>query len=242
MILVSLTQKSSIDFRFNFSEMSLINYSALFRNLNFLSLFKNSSIVVFFACTLNSLIASMAGYAFAKKWIWAKEKIFWIYLMTLIVPGQAIIVPLFIIMNKLGILNTHVVLFLPIINAFGVFLTRQFMESLPDDLLDAAKIDGCNEPRIFFNVVLPLVKPVIISLTIFTFITSWNDFLWPLISTTSSSMYTLTLGLSTLQSNYLTNYGLLLAGSTVIFLPPFILYSILQKQFIEGVALSGLKG
>ena len=131
---------------------------------------------------------------------------------------------------------------LPILNAFGVFLMRQFMENVPDELIEAARIDGCGEIRVFRSVVIPLIRPVIISLTVFTFITSWNDFLWPLVICTNQNMHTLTLAISALKGNYSTNYGLVMAGSMIAFLPPFILYIFLQKQFVEGIALSGIKG
>ncbi|QUI22811.1 carbohydrate ABC transporter permease [Vallitalea pronyensis] len=242
MVLTSFTQNTDIGLRFNFNEMNVVNYKALYRNFNFLNSLKNSIIVVSCACFFNCLIASMAGYGFAKKEFFLKEQIFWIYLITLMVPGQAIIVPLFIIMNKLDLLNTYTALFVPIINAFGVFLTKQFIEAVPDELLEAARIDGCGEIRSFFSVIIPLIKPVLISLTVFTFVTSWNDFIWPLVTVNNSKMNTLTLSLSLLQGNYSTNYGLLMAGTTVTFLPPFILYVILQKQFVEGIALNGLKG
>ena len=116
------------------------------------------------------------------------------------------------------------------------------MDSVPDELLEAAKVDGCPEYRIFIQIVIPLIKPALISLVVFTFVTSWNDFLWPLVSTTDSSMYTLTVSLSLLKTQYATNYGLVLAGAAVSFVFPFILYVFLQKQFVEGIALSGIKG
>lgn len=242
MALTSFTQKRNINLDFDLAQMDFINYTALFRNYEFLNLFKNSIIVVVCACVLNCLISSLAGYAFAKKQFPLKEGIFWIYMITLMIPLQAILVPIFVIMNKLHLLNTHVVLFLPVINAFGVFLMRQFMEGIPEELLESARIDGAGEIRVFYNIIIPIIKPVLISLTVFTFATVWNDFLWPLVTITDSKMNTVTLGISLLQGNYTTNYGLLMAGSTVAFLPPFILYLILQKKFIEGIALNGLKG
>ena len=152
------------------------------------------------------------------------------------------LIPVFTIMKKLGLMNTYPALFLPIINAFGVFLMRQFMVSLPDELLEAARIDGCGENRIFISIVIPLIKSVIVSLTIFTFISCWNDFLWPLVIVTKPQMQTLTLAISALKGSYSTNYGLVMAGSTLTFLPPFVLYVFLQKQFVEGIAISGIKG
>ena len=184
----------------------------------------------------------MAAYGFEKKNFPGKEALFRVYLITLMIPGQVTMIPVFIIMNKMSLLNSYFALVVLIINAFGVFLIRQFMSSVPDELLEAAKVDGCPEYRIFLQIVVPLIKPVLVSLVVFTFVTSWNDFLWPLISTTDSSMYTLTVALSLLKTQYQTNYGLVMAGATVSFLFPFIMYVILQKQFVEGIALSGIKG
>ena len=116
------------------------------------------------------------------------------------------------------------------------------MEGIPDDLIESARIDGCGELGIFTRVILPLSKPVIVSLVVFTFITSWNDFIWPLVMITKDEMKTLTLGLSMLQNAYVSNYGLVMAGATLAFIFPFILYCVLQKQFVEGIALSGIKG
>lgn len=242
MIITSLRQTYTMELNFSLAGLNLNNYFTIFKNYDFAQYFTNSIIVVVCACTLNCLISSLAAYGFAKKKFAGKEFIFWIYLATLMIPSQVIMVPMTVIIRTLGIANTYPALFLPIINAFGVFLVKQFMENIPDDLLEAARIDGCGELRMFFRIVMPLVKPVLISLTVFTFISSWNDFVWPLISITKQSMGTLTLALSSLQGNYATNYGLVMAGATLTFLPPFILYIFLQKQFVEGIALSGIKG
>lgn len=242
MILTSFTQNRTITANFDFSAMSLSNYQNLFSNFSFFTYLKNSVIVVVCACLFNAIVASAAGYAFAKKQFPFKETIFWLYLATLMVPGQVILIPVFTIIRNLGLLDTYPALFAVILDAFGVFLVRQFMEGIPDELLEAANIDGCGELKTFTRIALPLSKPVLISLTVFTFITSWNDFIWPLILVTQDKMRTLTLALSTLQSNYGTHYGLVMAGATMAFLFPFVLYCFLQKQFVEGIALSGIKG
>ncbi|MEG2436434.1 MAG: carbohydrate ABC transporter permease [Ruthenibacterium sp.] len=242
MTLVSFTQKTTLDLNFNFAEFDFANYDRVFRNFNILVNFQNSVIVTVCACVLNCVIASMAAYAFAKKRFPFRDQLFALYLATLMIPGQVTLIPIFTIIKNLGLMNTYPALFLPIINAFGVFLIRQFMVNVPDDLLEAARIDGCGENRIFVSIVLPLITPVLVSLTIFTFISTWNDFLWPLVIATKPAMQTLTLAISALKGSYATNYGLVMAGSTLAFLPPFLLYILLQKQFVEGIALSGIKG
>lgn len=242
MMLVSLTQKTVLDLNFTNVTFSLINYDRVFRNFNLAVNLANSIIVTVSACVLNCIISSMAAYAFAKKRFPLRDKLFAVYLATLMIPGQITLIPVFTIMKKLNLMNTYPALFLPIINAFGVFLIRQFMVNIPDELLEAARIDGCGENRIFISIVMPLIKAVMVSLTIFTFISCWNDFLWPLVIVTKPQMQTLTLAISALKGSYSTNYGLVMAGSTLTFLPPFLLYIFLQKQFVEGIALSGIKG
>ncbi len=243
MILMSFTQSKTLELNLreiNFLDFS--NFQYVLQKIGFTRAFLNSAIVVFFSCFLNCIIASMAAYGFEKKNFPGKEIIFRVYLLTLMIPGQVTMIPVFIIMNRLNLLNTYFALIVLILNAFGVFLIRQFMESVPNELLEAAQVDGCPEYRIFLQIVIPLIKPVLISLIVFTFVTSWNDFLWPLVSTSDSDMYTLTVALSLLKTQYQTNYGLIMAGATVSFIFPFILYVFLQKQFVEGIALSGIKG
>lgn len=242
MMLVSLTQKTVLDLNFENSDFSFINYNRVFRNFNLAANLVNSIIVTVSACVLNCVISSMAAYAFAKKKFPFRDQLFNLYLATLMIPGQVTLIPVFTIMKKLELMNTYPALFLPIINAFGVFLIRQFMVTIPDELLEAARIDGCGENRIFISIVIPLIKSVMVSLMIFTFITCWNDFLWPLVIVTKPEMQTLTLAISALKGSYSTNYGLVMAGSTLTFLPPFLLYIFLQKQFVEGIAMSGIKG
>ncbi len=242
MILLSFTQSQSM--AFNWKEFSLnpVNYQYTLIKTGFARALWNSVVVVGLSCLLNCIMSAMAAYGFEKKPIPGKERLFGIYVATLMIPGQVTLIPVFIIMKSMGLLNTYTALILPILNAFGVFLVRQFMTSVPDELIEAAQVDGCPEPRIFMNIVLPLLKPVMISLTVFTFVTSWNNFLWPLVITTNKEMYTLTVALSLLKTNYNANYGLIMAGAAVSFVFPFVLYIFLQKQFVEGIALSGLKG
>ena len=184
----------------------------------------------------------MAAYGFEKKLFPGRDFIFQIYMITLMIPGQVTMIPLFVIMKNLGLLNTKTALIIPMIGAFSVFLVKQFVNGVPDELIESAKVDGCPEYRIFIQIVMPLLQPVMITLIVFTFISSWNDFLWPLIAATETETYTLTVALSVLKTQYQVNYGLIMAGSTITFIFPFILYVFLQKQFVQGIALGGVKG
>ena len=242
MLLTSLKQSYSLGLDFSLVGLSSKNYNTVFKNFEFAKYFTNSVIVAVLACVFNCFISSLAAYGFAKKNFVGRDAIFWIYLATLMIPSQVILVPMTVIIRTLHIANTYSALFLPLVNAFGVFLIKQFLENLPNDLLEAARIDGCGELNIYLQIIVPLIKPALVSLTVFTFITSWNSFIWPLISITNQNKNTLTLALSSLQGSYTTNYGLVMAGATLTFLPPFVLYLILQKQFVEGIALSGIKG
>ena len=145
-------------------------------------------------------------------------------------------------MRDLGLLNTHISLSLPVINAFGVFLIYQFIKGVPNDLMEAARIDGASDRRIFTSIIIPLIRPVLVALTVFTFLTVWNDFLWPLVSISDQQMTTVTLAVSNLQGAFAKRYGLVMAGATISFLIPLGVYLLLQRQFVEGVAATGLKG
>ncbi len=242
MVLASFTQSDSLYIRFSDIEWNLTNYEyALFKR-GFGRAFFNSVIVVVGSCLLVDLVAAMAAYGFEKKPVPGKEKLFSAYISTMMIPGQVTIIPMFIIINQLNMTNTYSALILPMVGAFGIFLMRQFMEGVPNELIEAAEIDGSGELRTFFTIVLPLAQPALITLTVFTFTSAWNNFLWPLIINTRSNMYTLTIAMSTLSSMNDTNYGLVMAGATLTFLAPFILYMVLQKQFVEGIAMGGVKG
>ncbi|MBN2553780.1 MAG: carbohydrate ABC transporter permease [Spirochaetales bacterium] len=237
-----LIRYSESSIGFEWQELTFENYRLILRSYNFLRYFGNSSVVVTVTCILNALVSSMAGYGFAKKSFPLRNVIFFILLITLMIPSQVIMVPLYLMMSRARLLNTYFALVMPLITPFGTFLMRQFIQELPDELIQAAVIDGARESAIFARIVLPMSRSALVALTIFTFITAWNSFLWPLIATTSDSMRTIILGLSVLKGNYSTNYGLVMAGAALTFLPPFIVYLLLQKRFVEGVTLSGIKG
>lgn len=241
MISTSLQDVKVLEFSFDPSSFTIANYQRLFTNYGFGQALITSTIVVVMACIVNAIVSSLAAFAFAKKKFPGSEAIFWSYIATMMVPLQVTLIPLFVMMRNLGLLNTHVSLALPVVNAFGVFLIRQFMNSLPDDIIEAARIDGASDFRLFRSVILPLIRPVLVALTLFTFLSVWNDFLWPLVITSTEDMQTVTLAAARLQGRYTTEYGLLMAGSAVSFFVPFLLYVVLQRQFVQGIAQTGLK-
>jgi multiple sugar transport system permease protein len=203
-----------------------------------------NSIFVGFAITVLSLFFSaLAGFGFAKYRFWGSKALFVAVLSTLMIPFQVIMIPLFIIVRNFGWLNEYAGLIIPAaISGFGVFLMRQFILSIPDELLDAARIDGASEPGIFWHVILPLCKPPLTALGIFTFLDSWNNLLWPLIVVTKVEMRTIALGLTEYQTVHGTSYHYLMAAATLATIPILIMFVLLQRQFIRGVLISGMKG
>ena len=186
---------------------------------------------------------SMAGYAFGRIDFPFKNAIFVLILSVLMVPGQIFLIPQYQIIQKMGLLDTIPALFMPnLFSAFGTFLLRQFFMSLPKELEEAAIVDGCGRFRIFGQIMLPLVKPGIVALAIFTIKFAWNDFMWPLIVNTSMEKMTLEPALSTLQGQYTTEYPMQMAGAVLAVVPLIVIFFLFQKQFIEGVAQSGIKG
>ena len=243
MLLMSFTQSTTT--KLHLQDIRLFdfyNYEFALTRRGFLNGFKNSIIVTVGSCLLVDLVSAMAAYGFEKKPVPGKEKLFQLYLSTMMIPGQVVLISMFVLVNRAGFSNTYSAVILPMVGAFGIFLMRQFMEAVPNDLLEAAEIDGSGEARTFVTIVLPLVQPALITLTVFTFTGAWNNFLWPLIITNKSEMFTLTLTMSTLSGRNDTNYGLVMAGATLTFLFPFILYLFLQRQFVEGITLGGVKG
>lgn len=186
---------------------------------------------------------SMAGYAFGRIDFPFKNAIFVLILSVLMVPGQIFLIPQYQIIQKMGLLDTIPALFMPnLFSAFGTFLLRQFFMSLPKELEEAAIVDGCGRFRIFGQIMLPLVKPGIVALAIFTIKFAWNDFMWQLIVNTSMEKMTLGPALSTLQGQYTTEYPMQMAGAVLAVVPLIVIFFLFQKQFIEGVAQSGIKG
>src|SRR5262245_17915914 len=221
---------------------SLDNYSQLFSRLNFGQYFFNSTVVAVIVTAGNLLFCSMLGYAFAMLDFWGKNALFLAVMGTLMIPGVVLFVPQFVLVANVGLIDTLPGLFLPfLVTPFGVFLMRQFILGLPKDLLDAGRVDGAGELRIFARIFLPLCGPALATLGILTFLGSWNNFLWPLVVAQSEDKYTLPVALalySTGQNS--TNYGLLLAGATVVIIPIIVVFLVFQRRFIEGIATTGI--
>jgi len=217
-------------------------YVDLFKEVNFLVHFKNSIIVSFSITFLNLLFCSMAAYAFAKMRFLGRDKLFTLFLATMMVPGQITMIPVFLFLQKLGLLNSYWGLILPMsVTAFGIFLIRQYMMTIPNELIEAARIDGCSDFRIFRSVILPLCRPVLATLGVFTFMGAWNDFLWPLIIMVDESLYTLPVALANLNDQNMTKFSLLMAGSVVVIIPVVLVFLFAQKYVIRGIATTGIK-
>lgn len=222
---------------------TLQNYQDLFSRQNFIGYFANSTIVAFFVTAGNVVFCSMLGYALAKLHFPGKRILFAVVLATLMVPGIVTFMPLFVLVANLNLVNTHAGLILPFLaGAFGVFLMRQFIGGIPDELLDAARVDGAGEHYIFWRIVMPLCGPALATLTILTFLASWNSFLWPLVVATSQDMFTLPVAVAFLATGQQeTNVALLMAGSVVVILPVVIVFILLQRHFTQGIAMTGIK-
>ncbi|MFI2365298.1 carbohydrate ABC transporter permease [Promicromonospora sp. NPDC019610] len=219
------------------------NYTELFASLDFPRFFANSVIVALVVTVGSVLFSAMVGYALAKLDFPGRRALFLLIMGTLMVPGMVTFVPLFVLVANLDLINTYAALILPFLAApFGVFLMRQFMLDIPDELLDAARVDGAGEFRTFFAVVLPQTKPALATLGILTFLGSWNNFLWPLVAVQSADKYTLPVALALYSTGQNTvQYGLLVAGATVIVLPILIVFLALQRHIVQGISTTGLK-
>jgi multiple sugar transport system permease protein len=222
---------------------TLDNFRELFTRLDFPQFFANSVVVAVVVTLGNLIFCSMLGYAFAKLDFWGRTWLFRLVLATLMIPGMVTLVPLFVLVSNLGMVNTYFGLILPFLaGPFGVFLMRQFVQGIPDELIDAARVDGAGEFRIFARVVMPLCKPALATLGILTFLGSWNNFLWPLVVSSTEDMYTLPVALALYSvGQNSTQYGLLLAGSMVVVIPILVLFFALQKHVVQGLATTGLK-
>lgn len=226
-------------------DWTLDNFRQLLDRLDLPRYFANSVIVAVVTTLCNLLFCSMLGYALAKLRFAGRSKVFGLVLGALMVPGNLMLLPMFVLMSNLGLLDSYAGLVLPFAaGAFGVFLMRQFMQAIPDELLEAARLDGAGEWYIFWRIALPLVKPALATLSIFTFLASWNNFVWPLIATNDPDRYTLPVALATFATDpnrSSGSNGMLMAGSLLVVLPVLLVFAVLQRHFTQGLATAGMK-
>ncbi len=224
------------------SDINWGNYMKVTQAFPVLRFLGNSLLVASVSTVGQLILCSMAAYAFARLKFRGRDFLFLLYLATLMVPAQVTMTPQFILMKYLGWINTYEGLILPgMFNAFGTFLLRQFFISIPRELEEAAFIDGASHFRVYWQIILPLAKPALATLTVFAFMQSWNNFLWPLIIVSDSDMMTLPLGLSMLQGRWETDWNLMMAGVVISVLPVLAVYLFAQKYFIQGLTMGGLK-
>lgn len=219
------------------------NFAKIWTKIPFLTFFKNTTKLTVIITLLQLFTSSFAGYAFAKLKFKGRDLLFLAYISSIAIPWQAYMVPQFIMMRRFDLVDTHLALImLQAFSAFGVFLMRQFFISVPNEILDAARIDGLSEYGIYFRIMLPLSKPALATLTIFTAVFVWNDFMGPLIYLNSTNLKTIQLGLRMFIQQYSANYALIMAASLVSLIPVVVLFLTFQRFFVEGIATTGIKG
>jgi len=241
--LKNMSEVTSVPISLAVKHPTLLPYVDLLRGLPYLRFMLNS-LIVSGATTLGTMFfCSLAGYAFAKHDFPGKRQIFMAMLATMMIPGSVLLVPGFLLMRDFGWLNTYLPLIVPAMaGTFGVFLSKQFIQAIPNDLIDAAKIDGCSDFRVYLTVILPLSKPLLATLGILTFLWSWNNFLQPLIYLFDERLFTLPLGISLLQGRYVGNENIQMAAATLAIVPVLVIFFLLQKQIVKSLSTTGLKG
>ena len=223
--------------------LTLDHYRTLFGNLGMLRYVFNSLAIAVLATLISVTFNLMAGYAFAKLRFHGRDATFRALLGALVIPGQVAMLPLFLMLKPLGLIDSYAGAVVPAMaSVFGIFLVRQFARGIPDDLLEAARIDGASEFRVFLTIVIPLLAPVLATLAIFIFLGSWNDFMWPLIVLTDDSLHTLPVALAGLSREHVQDNELMMAGSVVTVLPVLVLFLALQRQYMAGLMAGGVKG
>jgi multiple sugar transport system permease protein len=223
---------------------SLVNFERLFsRAPQVWNWASNSLLIALSVSVFHIFFDTLSGYAFAKKHFPGRKILFGMIISTLLIPPQVTLIPLYLLVRQYGLINNLWGVILPgFADVFGIFLMRQYIQTLPSELEEAARIDGCTEPGIFWRIILPLSKPAIAALAIFTFVRSWNAFLWPLIVLQKTGTYTLPVGVASLQEEFVVDYGIIFAGAALAAVPMIIFFLLFQRYFIEGVRLGALKG
>ena len=225
------------------SPATLDQYRTLFSRLSMGRYLANSILVALLVTSVSLLVNSLAGYAFAKLRFRGRERLFSALLALLVIPAQITMLPLFLLLREMGLINSYLGVAIPgLASVFGIFLIRQYALSIPDELLDAARMDGAGEFRIYWSVVLPVLLPILVTLGIFTFMASWNDFLWPLIVLSDDSRYTLPVALANLSGEHVQDIELMMAGAVVTVLPVMLVFLFLQRYYLRGIMMGSVKG
>ncbi len=222
--------------------VTVANYAELFTRLALARAFVNSVVVAAVVTGLSLVVNAMAGYAFAKLRFRGRETLFRVLLGAMVIPAQVGMLPLFLLLKQLGLINTYGGVIVPgLASIFGIFLVRQYALAIPDALLDAARVDGASEWRIFRSIVLPACRPILVTLAVLTFLGAWNDFLWPLIVLTDETLYTLPVALANLSGEYVQDIELMMAGAVLTIVPVVVLFVSLQRHYIRGILSGGLR-
>ena len=225
------------------AKATLANYRELFAQAGIGRYFLNSLLLALAATALSLAFNVGAGYAFAKLQFRGRERIFKLLLGALVIPGQVAMLPLFLMLKQMGLVNTYIGVLVPAAaSIFGIFLVRQYALTIPDALLEAARLDGASELRIFRSIVLPLLGPILVTLAIFSFLGSWNDFMWPLIVMTDKDLYTLPVALASLSREHVQDNEMMMAGSVLTIVPVLLLFLALQRYYIQGLLVGSVKG
>jgi multiple sugar transport system permease protein len=235
-------ESTTLPLRFWPSAPTLEHYRALFERSNLARHLWSSTIVATSATVISLVLNSMAGYAFAKLPFTGRDRIFQVLLAALVIPAQVSMLPLFLLLKEMGIVNTYLAAIVPgMASIFGIFLVRQYAMAIPDTLLDAARMDGASELRIYASLVLPFCRPVLATLAVFTFLGTWNDFLWPLIVLADDDLYTLPVALANLLGEHAQDTELMMAGAVLTVTPVLVLFVALQRQYVAGIMAGALK-
>jgi multiple sugar transport system permease protein len=224
-------------------EVTLEHYVSLFTRLDLGRSLMNSAIIAVTVTAISIIINSMAGYAFAKLRFRGRDPLFRVLAAGLVIPTQVSMLPLFLLMKQLGLINSYWGVIIPgMASIFGIFLIRQYAQSIPDDLLDAARMDGAGEFRIYTSIVLPTIVPILATMAIWTFLSTWNDFMWPLIVLSDERRYTLPVALANLVGEHVQDTELMMAGSVLTIMPVMLVFLFLQRYYIQGVMVGSVKG